>query len=331
MKKYLSMITAAIVLSSPVLANSSKECKSYQSGIIEGQINCKRMSDADLEKWSGLQSVTGGLTIEGINITNLKPLDDMKYIGGTFSFTVKGKKDFINLQGMNGLLEVGTKGLDIDRRFLGMNPLKIAGSGGIRVYDTYKLETISGFNAVNKIGGGISISKNRKLNTISGFNELTDVGGHIQIGNNSKKLNITGFNKLENVGGGIFISQVDDISFLSNLKTVGDELGLSQNRITNIDVLKSLTKVGGALKLDNNDIKDLNGLINLKHVGKNLTLGGNKNIQDISVLKNIKFIGGKVSFHRKDYKIKLPNDSYICQNSKLSDISNWRNYCEPAK
>src|SRR5690606_12016608 len=95
------------------------------------------------------------------------------------------------------------------------------------------------------------------------------------------------------ISGGLYISgnDINDLSPLSNLTSVGGKLYISFNsnsNLTNLDGLSNLTSVGGDLEISyNSSLTNLDGLSNLTSVGADLVIYFNYSLTDISGLENI--------------------------------------------
>lgn len=163
-----------------------------------------------------------------------------------------------------------------------------------------KLESITGFNILEQINS-LFIDKNSSLKEIYGFNQLffkqSIIKGSIKITNNKVLSSISFLRGLKRVGSSFYLhsNSLTSLKGLEELEFVNASLSLSSNKLTSLKELKNLKVVDGMLGLVSNNLTTLEGLENLEHLKtikwnnnpRTIALNGNKNLQDISALKNI--------------------------------------------
>lgn len=122
-------------------------------------------------------------------------------------------------------------------------------------------------------------------------------------------------------------------NFLHVIEAGSSWLSIRNRHITDLLPLSNLRKVPRHLAIRNNqNLTSYNGLENLVYVGF-AELIGNPNVTDISALRNIKTIlkdrnigntQSGITLDRRNYDVKIPADSYIC-NEGWSKIQVYEN------
>jgi hypothetical protein len=233
-------------------------------------------------------------------LNDIKALRNLK---GTTQILIGANNMLTNLDGLEGLTQVGIGELEYASITLQGNPL---------------LTNIEGLSNIKKCGN-LNIDGNASLKSLRGLNGLVDLN-YVTIVNNGS---------------------LTDFKGLSGLKAVRNNLKIWENhQLVNMDGLQQLEKVGRLDIVLNKGIKDLSGLDGLKSVnGPNgyaitishneslLSLHGleqlssstegiqimyNKNLTDFCPLKLL-MSGYKSYFSALDNKIKM--DPQILQSS----------------
>src|SRR5690606_20292603 len=122
--------------------------------------------------------VSGILTIQGANITDLTPLSNLTSVGGYF--IIGSTSDLNNLDGFSNLTSVG--------RFL-------------RIESNPNMTNLDGLSNLTSVGGYSYISSNSSLTDLDGLSNLTSVGAYLVIYSNYSLTDISG---LENINPSTF-------------------------------------------------------------------------------------------------------------------------------
>src|SRR5690606_1932002 len=183
--------------------------------------------------------VSGNLTIQGANITDLTPLSNLTSVGGYLN--IGSNSSLNNLDGLSNLTSVG---------------------GHLYIYNNPNLTYLDGLSNLTSVGGNLFIDSNSNLTNLDGLNNLTSVGGSLYIYNNSNLINLDGLSNLTSVGGYLRIynnSNLTDLDGLSNLTSVGADLMIESNSsltdisgLQNIDPASILSTYGFGLYIKNN-------------------------------------------------------------------------------
>src|SRR5690606_38552068 len=189
--------------------------------------------------------VSGNLTIQGANITDLTPLSNLTSVGGFLR--IYDNLSLTNLDGLSNLTSVG--------RFLD-------------IFNNSNLTNLDGLSNLTSVGEYLHIFNNSNLTNLDGLSNLTSVGGYLRISSNSNLTNLDGLSNLTSVGGYLRISSnsnLTNLDGLSNLTSVGEYLYIYNNSsLTNIDGLSNLTSIGGYLAIESNpSLTDISGLQNI--------------------------------------------------------------------
>ena len=95
------------------------------------------------------------------------------------------------------------------------------------------------------------------------------------------------------IGAVVGTADITDLSPLSNLTTIVEDLDINGNDIlTNVDGLNNITSIGGTLRFINNyEITNLDGMSGLISIGNHLTISI-PTLTSIDGLSNLTSIGG---------------------------------------
>lgn len=181
----------------------------------------------------GITSITGSLTIEGGDITDLTPLSNLTSVGGTLRLRN------LALTSLNGLQN-------------------ITAVGGMTIALNYVLASLDGLQSLASIGGNVFIFNNGALTSLDGLQSLASIGGNLDVQTNFALTSLNGLQNLASVGGYLFIFNNDaltSLESLQNLTSVGGLFGIRGNdALTSLEGLQNLTSVGGRLAIELNDV-----------------------------------------------------------------------------
>src|SRR5690554_5107198 len=125
--------------------------------------------DAFATNYPNCTEVSGNLTIQGANITDLTPLSNLTSVGGYL--VIYNNSNLTNLDGLNNLTSVG---------------------GYLVIYNNSNLTNLDGLNNLTSVGGYLNINSNSNLTNLDGLSNLTSVGGYLDIYDNSNLTNLDG-------------------------------------------------------------------------------------------------------------------------------------------
>ncbi len=262
-------------------------------------------TQADINNFNFI-SVTGNLTINSSEITNLNGLSSLNSVGG--DFFLYQNSALTNLNGLSNLTSVGRDLIMIRNHNLinldGLSNLNSIG-GELNIFDNTSLTNLDGLSNRTFIGENLEISHNTVLTNLSGLNKLTSVGSigqSIALIDNSSLKSLNVFNNLTFVGGNLLVSTNDSLitlDGLNNITYVAGYLSVDQNAsLINLDGLGKLTSIGGILAIAGNpSLTSINSLSNLFSVGENFVIGGNASLTNLDGLGNFTSIGGDLNIY----------------------------------
>ena len=141
--------------------------------------------------------ITGNLTIQGSNITDLTPLSNLTYVSGLLDIR---NNPLTTLNGLHNLTAIGGNfNLFGNGNLTHVNALSNLTSigGGLEVWLATSLQNLSGMSNVTSIGGSIGIGFSHTLTNLNGLHNVTSTVP-VWIQNNN---NLTSLNGLHNLGG----------------------------------------------------------------------------------------------------------------------------------
>lgn len=216
------------------------------------ELKCSNLSEEELKKLNIIETIEGDLIIN---------LNDIKHIS-----------TFNNLKRVKNIV----------------------------IQNMQNLEFITGFNVLEQMDS-LLIDKNINLKEIFGFNQLffrqKTVKGFIKITNNISLNGIEFLRGLKQVNSSFYLhhNSLKSLRGLEELEIVNASFSLSSNKLTSLKELKNLKIIDGMIGLVDNNLKTLEGLEHLEHLKtikwnnilRTIAINGNKNLKDISALKNV--------------------------------------------
>jgi len=299
---------------------------------LEGDVYIHGADISSLYGLSDVIGISGSLTIGypsagvmGVNhlLSNLAGLESLSYIGGDL---VIGHGTFVvnpalnNLAGLENLNSIGGYlSIRSNDSLMSLNGLEglTAVEGGVIVGGNYKIENLSGLNSLSFIGFGLYILDSKSLKDLTGLESLTAINANLRIAGNDSLTSLNGLDNLELVAGSVEIgvyssfwmgsisgnSQLKDMSALSNLSTIGENLNvIGCDSLSKLTGLENLAYIPGHLTIGMSDIEGTSGanrsLINLEglngidSIGGGLTIANNHILSELSALEGLTKVGG---------------------------------------
>lgn len=217
----------------------------------------------------GCNYISGNLTISGIGITNLSPLNNITSVGG--NLIIRNTRLY-NLTGLGVVNSIG---------------------GELMFESNTYLQDVTALSSLNSVGG-FSIYQNPLLGSITAFASITNVSGTVSISENNSLASLQGLHNITNVGEYLMVvdnNLLTNLDALSNVVSVGKALYVSGNpSLTNINGLSAITTVGDGISISNNGaLQNLNGLNQVVNFAGELTIFENTQLNDIAALENIDY------------------------------------------
>ncbi|NII83185.1 hypothetical protein [Pedobacter sp. SG908] len=259
---------------------------------------------ASLRSLDGIESMI--YCYDGLAIMNNPLLNDLKALRnlkGTTGIIIGANSTLTNLNGLEGLTQVGIGDLEYAGITLQGNPL---------------LTSLEGLRNISKCGN-LNINGNASLRSLNGLNALSELN-YVQVTNNTSLADLQGLNGLKTVNNNLKIwenHQLANMEGLQKLEKVG-RLDIVMNKgikdLSGLDGLKSVTGPNGyAITISHNEnLLSLHGLEQLGSSTEGIQIMYNKNLADFCPLKLL-MSSYKSYFSALDNKIKM--DPQILQSS----------------
>src|SRR5690606_24969062 len=132
--------------------------------------------DAFATNYPNCTEVSGNLTIQGANITDLTPLSNLTSVGEYLY--IYNNSSLTNLDGLSNLTSVG---------------------GFLSIHNNLSLTNLNGLSNLTSVGGYLRISSNSNLTNLNGLSNLTSVGGFLSICYNLNLTNNHGLKHFKSV------------------------------------------------------------------------------------------------------------------------------------
>jgi len=239
--------------------------------------------------YPGCKKISGGIYIEGNDITNLNGFIQLNSIGGSLQLTIN--PSLTSLHGLDSLKLIQ------GQLYMVSNPLLTDFSGLDSLAFVWQMiyianNGIHNFHGLENLaynGGQLYISSNPNLLNLKGLAKISAVSGELQINDNPSLTSMEGLQNLQ-LTGDFFISgntALASLHGLENLDSVG-YLQIDRAAITDFDGLQSLTKIkGGVIIYQNPNLTNFHGLENLQHVSQSLDIEKNSSLKSLEALGNV--------------------------------------------
>ncbi len=227
-----------------------------QAQIYSGDLTLSSQLEVDAFNYT---EVTGNLTIEGGDITDLTPLLSLTSVGGILN--ISNNKVLVSLAGLSHLFSFGEgvtiSGNDALINLTGLDGLYFPNGKNITITNNNSLTSLVRFRNLSSYysQGEINISNNDALTSLEGLEHLYSLDGSLTIYNNNA---LTSFE-------------------LNNLYYVHGNLTINNNNnLTSLKGLDNLSSVSGLVTVNNNNIlNSLEGLDNLYSIQNGLEIREN--------------------------------------------------------
>ena len=259
---------------------------------IVGQVctgNMTLSSQAEVDAFNCTE-VTGSITVEGADITNLNGMSELQIVGGNLLIrnnAILNGFNLSNLEVVNGYLQIVTNAnltsinfpqlirvgstpqssfnygrhslyvqnndalTNLDNSF----PLLESVGNNLYIQGNENLQSISDFPLLEIVKRNLEIETNPSLQTVNGFASLAVIGASGDFDTNVSLLSIGGMQNLNQVGGGFLIRNNNVITeaTFAELDTIGVDLYLYNNAgLSTIDFPKLKITNGGYLQIVTN-------------------------------------------------------------------------------
>lgn len=287
---------------------------------------------SNLGSFSSLNEVYGNLVIEPDLDLSLEGLHNIRVIGGDAKLKVtgmSGNNSMTALEEVVGLLEFTGSG----RLNNGISFPSLTRVGALSM-QYVEIPNMSIMPNLSQITGGLRVVSSNVDNFV-GLESITEIQ-EIYLSSSGLK-SWAGLNNLTTVTGSLNASgftnnwrekhSFTDMQGLNGLVSVGQNLSLDRNKLSTLDGLESLTSVGGWVYLYGNKLVNLNGLSGLESVGRDLKLHSNNLLVDISGLRNITSLGGRLflqtGIQNRAGFVGIPSSSWLCQPAQSGKFPGW--------
>ncbi|MCI5094575.1 HYR domain-containing protein, partial [Phaeodactylibacter sp.] len=264
-------------------------------------LNSQAEVDNFAVSYPNCSQISGSLTIEGSDITDLQGLNNLSSVG-TF-LLIRGNGALTSLQGLNNLSSVGNNLFILVNAALtslqGLDNLSSVGSN-IYIGSNDALTSLQGLDNLSSVGNEIAIRYNDALASLQGLDNLSSVGNDIFIIDNDALTSLQGLSSLSSLVGDLQIEENDALTSLNGpnmLTSIGGTLWIGRNdALTSLDGLNNISSVGDDLLIQyNNTLTSLNGLGNLSSVASFIIIGTNPALTSLNGLESLSSVGTDIS------------------------------------
>jgi hypothetical protein len=241
---------------------------------------------------------------------NISPLDERIFVGDV----ELNSQDEVNQFGEN-------------------NYVKITGNFSVKYWGNTNHQTatdiidLTPLVSLTDIEGDLEISTNRLLNSLQGLNNIENVGGNLRLIHNRLIPDFKGLHKLKTIGNDFDCSRNDNlISFsgFENLISIGGSFIVFDNdNLTSMENLTSINLIEKDIDIQyNNDLRNLKGMGNINEI-RNIFIGNNDGLLNVSDLKNITLVKGSLGFGSNGSITTLDGlNNIVSVNGQLKFTSN---------
>ena len=251
---------------------------------------------------ANITSISGNLLIEGSDVIDLSPLENLINIEGDLRIintTVTSLEGLENLEQVGDTLEIWNN--EVLSNINGLANLNSVGKELQIAFNDF-LTNIDGLANLNWVGEKLSITQNPFLHNLDGLANLNSIGKNLQLSSNDLLSDIDGLTNLNSVGADLHILNnplLANLDGLSNLNSIGADLRISSNNsISDVDAFINITSFDGSLTVSSNDLlSNLNGFVNINSINGNLRIASNHVLSNLDNFANLSFIGGNLEIN----------------------------------
>lgn len=270
--------------------------------------------------YPGCNAISGNLTIQSNNITNLNGLSPITNITGSLRFN---NADM--LSDISGLSNLTMVGLDVRitncgliTSLTGLTSLTSVG-GDFNISNNPNLTSLQGITSLSSVGGNFILNSNASLTQLQNSQNTVTVSGNITLNSNDELIDLTGLENIQNTGGSLVISNnlllanlsgltglnsilnldvftnanLQDFTGLSGLTTINGNVTINNNpSLLHFNGLENLTNIVGSLSItSNSSLINLLGLDDLHTIGQSLNISGNSSLENLAGLTGLQSVG----------------------------------------
>jgi len=245
---------------------------------------------------------TGGINIQGDDITNLDSLIQLKKLN---SFNAWGANNLISIDGLSNVDTITTNLFIIECPRLenldGLKNLDVAES--ISIISNNLLKDISALFNIQEVQRILSFEKNPLLERINGFNNITSLV-NLKINDNSSLSEIVGFNAIDTISNRFEIKdnpKIRRLDLLHDLSYIHENLDI--NNIDTLDVFSGFGKLEYADFLSIQRIYHTDSMPSfnaLKRIKGNLNLSTIRGMRSFKGFQNLEYNGGSLGIIHLD-------------------------------
>ncbi|MEM1127356.1 MAG: hypothetical protein AAGI71_11945, partial [Bacteroidota bacterium] len=216
-----------------------------QAQIFSGSLSLGSQADVEAFADSAYTEVTGSLTIEGADITDVSGLSTLTTVGG--SLRVINNPVLSTLDGLDNLTSVASF-VDISvnaslQNIQGLQSLTTIGSI-LQIEDHPVLTSLSGLENLTSIGGFLDLVRNDALTDLRGLEGLTSLPDAFFVISHANLQTLEGLQNLTSVDGRVQIQgngSLERLRGLGNLSSIGGRLDINSNgALTTLDDLEEI-------------------------------------------------------------------------------------------
>ena len=203
---------------------------------------------------------------------------------------------FINLKRVTG--DFRLREIDGDDMFDGLQSIKFVG-GGLYIEGNDNLKNLNSFESIDSINGEFWIRNNENLESLFNLNTINHIGEAIQIVSNNNLKSLDGFRNISELNNSLEIVDcplVTNLDGFNSLSSINGKLSVSNTGISDLSELGNLQRIqgqsSGLAVIENSNLTSLQGLNNLLSIDGSFQVINNPNLNSISKLESLSFIGG---------------------------------------
>jgi hypothetical protein len=298
LKKMMDMrrkFTVLLLFCLAILGNAMAQNSS--PGVCEGDVYLT--SQADVNNFNCTE-ITGSLSINGEDITDLSPLQNLTKVGMLHILQCPNLENVDGLAGLRQITKregypyvVGISGNDKLKNLDGLSHFTGSSLGNTNISYNPMLETINAFTSVDTVFGLFAITNNASLKSMDGFGHVTTLTNwgfepYLFIDSNPSLENLNGFSAISRVdgnGGTVEISNNEKLT----------DLGLSS-----LEYIIGGGRGAGIFIHHNAQLRTLDGLPSLKAIGYGvagaITITDNQLLEDIDAISTVDISSISVNF-----------------------------------